>query len=226
MEKHKQVMGIGSVKILQLGLLLTSMITFGCSHREIDSYQLCKDFYELNKRKNFDGLYDVSIGVGRTSAKYSASSKQYDLFFNTIAVFDEESKGHRTIPVFKRGASLAERESSFQKITPEAKEFLVRKLGTIDSSLFDSYVKYIDDVYERYYDITTPANNNYKNVVMESHPRLGKFLTFALNDKAKVHYIHCVDSSALNEYWPKYFRTLRPLGENWYCEISVERKEN
>lgn len=217
-------MGIGSVKILQLGLLLTSMTMLSCSHREIDSYQLCKEFYELNKQKSFDGLYDVSIGVGRTSAEYAESSRQYDLLFNSIAVFDEESKQHITIPVFKRGASLAKQDSIFRNIKPEVKEFLARKLGTIDSSLFDSYVKYIDDVYQKYYDITTPTDNNYKNVVMESHPRTGKFLTFVLNDKAKVHYV--ADSSTLNEYWSKRFQTLRSLGANWYCEISSESKEN
>lgn len=219
-------MGIESGKILRLGLLLASIITFSCSDRKIDSYQLCKEFYELNRQKSFDGLYDVSIGTGRRSFKDAESSKQSDMVFYTIAVFDEESKQHTTIPVFKRGASFAEQESSFRKITPEGKEFLVRKLGTIDSSLFDSYVKYIDDVYQKYYDITIPTEFNCKNVVMESHPRIGKFLTFVLNDKTKVHYIHYVDSSALNEYWPKYFRTLRSLGANWYCEISSESKEN
>ena len=218
MEKHEDVMEIGSGKILQLGLLLVAIITFSCLHREIDSYQLCKEFYELNNQKSLDGLYDVSIGVGRTSAEYTKSSRQYDLFFNSIAVFDEESKQHITVPVFKRGASLAEQDSIFRNIKPAVKEFLVRKLDAIDSSLFDSYVKYINDVYQKYYNITTPKDNNYKNVVMESHPRTGKFLTFVLNDKAKVYYV--ADSSTLNEYWYKRFHTLRSLGANWYLTNS------
>lgn len=213
---------IESEKILQLSMLLSLIVMFSCSQREIDSYQLCKEFYELNKRKKFDVLYDVSIGVRRTSSEYDESSHQNHLIFNSIEVFDAESKKDITIPVFNRGASLVEQDSIFRKIKPEVKEFLVRKLGNPDSVLFDSYVEYISDVYQKYYDIATPPGNNYKNIVVESHPRTGKFITFALNDKVKVYYV--ADSSTLNDYWSKRFNGLKRLDKDWYCEITEKPK--
>lgn len=224
MEKHEKVMGVESEKILRVDMLLIFILMFSCSQREVDSYQLCKEFYELNKQKDFDGLYDLAIGVRRTSAEYDESSKQNHLIFNSIEMFDSESNNYITVPVFRRGASLVEQDSIFRDIKPEVKEFLVRKLDDVDSVLFDSYVEYIGKVYEKYYAITTPAGSSYKNIPVESHPRTGKFITFTLNDRAKVYYV--TDSSTLNEYWSKRFNTLMSLGPNWYCEISSESRGN
>jgi hypothetical protein len=224
MEKHEKVMGIESYRRLQI-VLAISVTMSSCSQKEINQYELCEEFYELNKGKDFDGIYDVSIGVRRTSAEYDESSNQNHLIFNSIEVFDAESKKDITIPVFKMGASLAEQDSIFRKIKPEVKEFLVRKLGDpVDSVLFDSYIRYISDVYQKYYDITAPTNNNYKNIVVESHPRTGKFITFILNDRAKVYYV--ADSTTLNEYWSKRFNTLKRLDKDWYCEVTEESKTN
>jgi hypothetical protein len=191
----------------------------GCVTREMDSCQECKEFCELNSHKNFDGLYDVSIGVRRVSAEYDDSLNQNHLIFNSIEVFDVNSKKDVTIPVFKRGASLTEQDSIFNRIKPGVKEFLEQKLGyPADSILFESYVQYINDIYQKYYSIEVPADNNYKNIILESHPRTGKFITFVLNDRAKVYYV--ADSATLNEYWSKRFSTLTKLRKGWYCEIS------
>ncbi len=52
------------------------MAISSCDQKQPDSYKLCKDFYQLNKDKSFEGLYDVSIGTSRVMNVYDKSSNQ------------------------------------------------------------------------------------------------------------------------------------------------------
>lgn len=212
-------MGINNCKMLALGFV---MFLLGCSQKQMDTNKLCKEFYQLNKGKDFDGLFDVSIGSGRVSSVFDESTNQYDLIFKSIAVFDTTSKDYIILPVFKREGTLAEKDSVFKSIKPEVKNFLMRKLSvTHEAGLFDSYVEYVDKVYEKYYSITTPKFFSYKNIVLEGNPRVGKFVTFELTEKIKIYYV--ADSNSLTQYWIKHFSKLNKLDSNWFYEVTEDK---
>ena len=219
MEKREEVMGINNYKILALGFAL---FLLGCSQKQMDTNRLCKEFYQLNKGKDFDGLFDVSIGSGRVTSIYDESTNQYDLIFKAIAVFDTTSKSYVTLPVFKREASLSEKDSVFKSIKPEVINFLIHKLSvTSEAGLFDSYVKYVGGVYEKYYSIATPKFFSYKNIVLEGNPQVGKFVTFELTENIKIYYV--ADSNSLTEYWTKHFSKLNKLDSNWFYEVTQDK---
>ena len=207
-----------SHKMLCLVLGATVLIS-SCSQKEINPYSICKEFYQLNKSKDFDGLFDVSIGVDRVRSVYNDSLKKYDLIFNTIEVFDSVSQNYIMLPVYKRGASLAKKDSLFKKIRPEVKKFLTSKLAVTSSSmLFDSYVKYVDKLFQKYYSISTPESNSHTNVVLEGHPPIGRFITFPLDEGVNIYYVG--DTNSLTAYWTKYFSELNKFDDNWFYEIK------
>lgn len=224
MEKHEEVMGIKNYKMVHLALGIVVFMS-SCSQKEMDPHKLSKEFYQLNKGKDLDGLFDVSIGSGRVTSVYDESLNQYDLIFNTIAVFDTTSKNYVTLPVFKREASLTEKDSVFRRIKPEVKDFMIHKLAvTSEAGLFDSYVEYVGMVYEKYYNIATPKFFGYKNIVLGGNPRIGKFITFELTEKVKVYYM--ADPNSLTEYWTKHFSKLNKLDDNWFYEIAEDKKSS
>jgi len=213
-------MGIKKLKMLSLwAILFVSAVN--CSQKEMDPKELCEEFYQLNKDRSFDGLFDVSIGSGRVLSVYDKSANQYDLAFKAISVFDTIQKNYVNLLVFKREASLSEKDSVFEKIEPGVRDFLARKFRVQSEDLFDSYVKYVDNLYMKYDVIKTPEWFNYKDVVVEGNPSLGKFITFTLNEKVKVYYL--ADQSSLSQYWSKHFKEISKINEEWYYEIMPDK---
>ncbi len=190
-----------------------------CTSKEIDPYVLCREFYQLNKNKNFTGLFDVTIGVRRVGQVFSDSLNQYELVFNTIEVFDPITQNHKTLPVFKRGTSLAEKDSIFRRIQPDTKNFLMTRLEvSSEVFLFDSYVTFVDTIYKNYYNVVTPKSYSLKNVVLEGHPSGGKFISFPLMEGVDIYYLE--DPNSLTEYWKTYFGKLDKFDDYWFYEIK------
>lgn len=221
MEKHEESMGIKFSKTITFALVL-AMLMSRCSQKEIASNKLCDEFYQLNKSRDFEGLFDVNIGSGRVMNVYDESANRYDLIFNTIAVFDTVSNEYFILPVFKKGASQVQKDSAFNKVPSESRSFLIRKLGTTSEELFDNYVLYVNKVYDKYYSIKAPKSYSGKNVPLQGNPSLGKFIKFTLNDKVNIYYV--ADASTLNDYWSKRFNSVHRLDEDWFCEITESPK--
>jgi hypothetical protein len=224
-EKHKKIMGMIIYLRMQIALLIFAILLSGCAQKKVSSLSLCEQFYELNKGKNFQGLFDVGIGdVGRVSNEYDEKKNKYHLKFKLIAVYDTALGDYFTIRVFRKNASLAEQDSAFQKISPKSKMLLIGKLGGTHESLFDSYVFYVNKIYDKYYSIKTPKHYSNNNVALQGNPSLGKFIEFKLTDNVLVYYVD--DFSSLNSFWSEYFKTLKKLGDGWFCEITEESKSN
>lgn len=195
-------------------------ITSGCSQKKIDPSKLCREFYQLNKNKTFDCLYDVYIG-GRVISIYDKSSNQYEEFPKRIEVYDFKSKEYIIIPIYKKGATLIEKDSIYKEYDPKIYTFLADKLKiTSQKELFEAYIKYVDSVLSKYYDIETPKWYSNKRVIIDGTPQFGKFLTFTLNtstNKCKVYYL--ADRTSLSPYWIRHFDKIQKLDSNWYYEI-------
>ena len=163
-------------------LLSFFIILSSCTKKEIDSEKLCVKFLELNKDKKFEILFDVAIGGRRGKSIYDESTNQYEYIFNSIDVYDSRLDKFLMIPIFKRDATLSEKEVVFENLSKEAKKYILTKYG-IDSNssseIFNSYTNFIELVHTRYYDIETPAELGFKNILIEGHPQSGKFIIFS-----------------------------------------------
>ncbi len=204
-------------------MILISMLSFiilisSCTQKQIDNDILCIKFYKLNKDKNFDVLFNVAIGGRRVTSVYDESSNQYEYIFNTIDIYDYMSDIFFILPLYERDATLTEKDSIFKKVNKEARSYLSKKYKVNSKAeLFDSFVKFVENVYIEYDNIETPEGFGFKNVIIEGNPRSGKFITFVLNDQCKVYYL--ADNCSLTEYWQKYFRKLNKLDDKWYYEV-------
>lgn len=202
-------------------LFFLSMIIFiSCNNMpKKDSSKLCTEFYQLNKGKSFDYLFDVTIGTSRVQSIYDENLNKYDLMFKTIGIYDVEAMGYVTVPIFNSRVSESEFDSTFQNFNQQTKDLLSVKLGFgSQKKLFTSYIDFIDRTLEQYYKIETPKWYSGKNVIVEGNPTLGKFITFTLNDKCNCYYLK--DPNSLSQYWFEYFKKLNKLDSNWFYEAK------
>lgn len=205
-------------------LILGFLIMFSsCEQKQFDNVALCKEFYELNKGKDFEGLFDIAMGGRRGESIFDESSRQYFFVFYQIDIYDTKSEKFNVLPIFKRGASSIEQDSAFIQVSSEAINILSRKHGDTLSrrELLLPYVEYINMLYEKYDNIKTPQLHSSRNVVVEGIPSSGKFIRFTLNDNCKVYYL--ADRSSLTKYWQKHFDKINKLDENWYYEIAITK---
>ena len=202
-----------------IALLSVVVLLVNCVQKKMDASRLCMEFYQLNKNKNFDGLFDVAIAKDRVKSVYNDSLRQNEMFFNWIAVFDSDSGFYVRVPVFRRGADIINKKSVFRSLTPSVRRFLTAKLSVKSdtAALYDSYVNYIESTYAKYYGIAVPPENNNKNIGIEGNPMVGKFITFDLTKTAKVYYL--ADKSSPNEYWSTHFNKITKIDQNWYYEV-------
>lgn len=202
--------------------LILFVLFTSCSDKQMDNRMLCLKFIELNKSKNFDNLYDVAIGGRRIKSIFDKSSNQYEYVFNSIDVYDNDSDEFLMLPFFKKDATLVEKESSFKNTSQEVKSYLSKKykVGT-DPEILNAFIDFVEKIYSEYYNIETPSELGFKNVQVEGNPRLGRFITFTLNEKCKVYYL--ADTSTLTEYWRTYFdEKLNKIDEKWYYEVIAK----
>jgi len=210
-------MGIENNRMLKFifGLFI---VLSSCSQKKVCNERLCIRFIELNKGKNFDGLYDVAVGGRRVNCIYDESSNRYEIVFIVIDVYDYKSDEFFMLPLFKRDATMTEMDSAFNKVCQVAKIFLSEKYDiSSETEIFDSYIDYVKMFYVKYDNIEVPKDLGSTNVLIEGHPRTGKFITFFLREECIVYYL--ADSSTLNEYWKKYFKKLNKLDDKWYFEV-------
>lgn len=188
------------IKMNRVLILVFGFFTIfsSCMQKEIDDEKLCTKFFELNKGKSFDILYDVAIGGRRGKSIYDKSTNKYEYTFNTIDVYDAKSDEFLMLPIYRKNATLAEKDSVQENLSEKVKNYLLIKYG-IDSKISKSYIKYIDKLLIQYYNIEIPNELGFKNVVIEGHPRSGEFITFTLNDTCKVYYLK--DNSEVSDYW-------------------------
>ncbi|MDW3193112.1 MAG: hypothetical protein R8G66_12140 [Cytophagales bacterium] len=180
---------------------------------------LCQEFYLLNKDKNFSNLLDVAIGGRRGKSEYDKDLNKYEYNFYQIDLYDKGLQQFVVIPVYKKGATFSEKRSFFSQLSNEGHNVLSKKMTTdLDSVSFDAYVANVDQIYEDYYNIRTPVNYNFKNVIVEGNPSSGSFITFILRDTCKVYYV--LDRNDLDERWKRRFLKMEKLGSNWYYEIT------
>ena len=201
-------------------IIIILILNYNCNQSKIDSTKLANEFYELNKDKNFDELFDVSIGGGRINSVYIDSINQYELFFKTIALYDIKSDGYITIPFFIDTTNET-KDSIFKNLDNQTKIFLFDKFGaTSEMDLFNSYFKYLNKVIVQYNQIETPKWYSYKNVATMGNSRLGRFIIFSLNTPNKIvrcYYIK--DFNSLSKYWSNYFKEINKLENNkWYWD--------
>jgi hypothetical protein len=202
--------------------VLFIVMLIGCSQNQIDQKELCKEFYQLNQNKDFEEFFDLAIGCKRIRSVYDKSSNAYDMVFNDICIFDADSDEYITVPVFDREASQSEKDSVFRSSSNEVVNFFTRRFDQANmDTLSKMYVNYIDLIYDKYYALELPDNLGFKNIVLEGNPRVGKFITFTLNQRCKVYYL--ADPKSLTDYWRKYLDQLEQLDENWYYEIAPEK---
>jgi len=207
---------------MNYNIILLFLIIFwfsSCDQKEFDEMKLCNEFYQLNKNMNFQNLFGVAIGSNRVNSKYDKSSNQYRLIFKDIGVYDYETKGYLTLPIFSSDASAAEIDSVYRKIDSKVLRLIVGS----DSSREDAigvYEMFVRNIMKSYNEIRTPIWFNYENVIVEGNPSVGAFIIFKLNPNVKVFYLS--DSTSLNNYWYNRFNKFKKINNNWYCEIKSD----
>ncbi|WP_139125855.1 hypothetical protein [Arcticibacter eurypsychrophilus] len=149
-----------------------------------------------------------------------------NLFFKTIAVYDLKTNEYITIPVFKKAATLAEKDSTFKSFAQKTKGFLLDKLKASDNQLFEAYLNYTNMVLGKYYELKTPKWFSSKNVIIEGDPSVGKFITFTLNTPQKICKCYFVSGkSSLTKCWSEHFSKINKLDNtNWYYEITDNKE--
>ncbi len=199
-------------------LLILFGLLSSCSQNGAHDERLCMRFVELNRGKEFDGLYNVAKGGRRETVIYHDSINKYEYVLNAIDVYDNKSDKYLLLPLFKRDATKAEMESTYKTVSRETKLFLSEKYNlSSETRLLESYIEYIKMIYSELDNIEVPEDCSYINVLVEGHPRTGKFITFYLSNKCKIYYV--ANDKSLNKYWEKYFKRINKIDDNWYYEI-------
>lgn len=204
-------------------LLLISgfcIVLSNCSENKIDSRKLCLEFIELNKHNDFDGLYNISIEDIRLESIYNKKSKQYEYMFNAVDIYDFKTEEFFILPLFRKNSTIIEKKETYKKVSNKAKQYLSETYSiSAESDIFDSFNNYVEIFYTNYDSIITPNWFGFKNVVFEGNPRLGKFITFILNEECKIYYL--ADANSLSEYWQKHFNRIKKYNDEWYYEITI-----
>ena len=194
---------------MRIYLIACLIICLSCKTKKISDEKLCKDFIYLNKNKKFKVLFEISTINSRTSSVFQAKTNQNKIIFNDLALFcDNDSVIGKFITIPLKTNQFVNKQSAFYK-----KElfFSCKNNGVVDLNFYKQYVL---DFETEINSVTTPAYHNNSNVMIDSHPNLGHFIEFILNEKSKVYYLE--DENSLNDNWKIQFKKFKNIDKNWY----------
>lgn len=207
-----------SMRILKIALYLILCIVLSGCDKKPGSDQLAREFYELNKSRRFDALYNVMLD-NRWDSYFDEKLNQHVLLFDHVFVFDADSSKYLRLPLFRIGASPDEKINSFNQCGKSVKAYLNKVLHVRTAGeLASEYVKYVDSIRLQYDAIKTPRFHNNANVRIVGDPSLGKFIRFELNDKVSCFYLG--ERKGLTSYWDDFFSAGRMYDEHWYYSIK------
>ncbi len=197
------------MKILMITICLFCV---SCSSKRENNEDLCKDFIWLNANKKFKILYEISTVNIRLTSYYDAATKQNILKFESIGVYCKDSSvegGFIVIPLDVNGFIHDK-----AKYNQSEKFYTCKNEGKEDITVFK---KYISDFQKEFKQIKTPAYHNNNSVFIETYPQLGHFITFVLNEKAKVHLVP--DKNSLSKKLKAEFDRMHKVNDSWYYEF-------
>ncbi len=140
-------------------IIAISLFLVSCKSSELklDPFELCSEFYELNKDVNFDGLINVQILGIREHSEFDKSSGKYNRIPVVIGVNDSISKENIEFPSFSKDANLEEKKLFFARCDSSCIRYLKSKYKIISNDdIFRFYVKEIELIYSDYYQIKVP----------------------------------------------------------------------
>lgn len=204
-----------SITVSLIFIVLFSL--FACSKKKIDPYKLCKEFYELNKDVNLEGLFYVQILGIREYSEFDKTIMKYNRIPVAIGIDDSISKQNIKLPVFRNGANAEERKLFFKRCRSSDIEYLKNKYGVeSDVDIFDSYIKEVETIYSNYYQLKVPDMLAYTNVEVYGS---GNYIEFVLykNEEKRISYscyfIRKYEFS--NSRRKAYFDKLPRFDEHW-----------
>ncbi|MFR3216460.1 MAG: hypothetical protein ACLTWE_07865 [Dysgonomonas mossii] len=211
------------MKVIHWGFIAISLIISAqcSSNKEYDADSICKDFYELNKKKDFTFFKNKGILTTREYSIYNDKTKRYDRIPLVITIHLEDGNVI-TIPTYKKGADYMEKESFFNRCNDTTLNYLREKYSNQSDSvsLFDVYQFEIDSFYREYSKIIVPKELPYNNI-----PVVGNnngYLQFILLDREKgdPKIIYCfLVLDSLNEQGEKRLSKLPQLNKKWYYNV-------
>lgn len=88
-------------------------IACSSNEKKMDPYELCFEFYELNKNKNLDGLLNLLILTIREKSEYDEKIHKNIRIPAVIGIDDSVSMENIKLPSFKKNADLPEKKYFF-----------------------------------------------------------------------------------------------------------------
>lgn len=189
----------------------------------MDPYELCFEFYELNKNKNLDGLLNLQILTIREKSEYDEKIHKNIRIPAVIGIDDSVSMENIKLPSFKKNADLQEKKIFFSRLSKEGFNYLQNKYGfsTDSSILFNFYVEEINSIYSRYNQIKVPNSLPYTNIEVNGLRNYIKF-TLYRNEEMRIQYrcYYVKDTLFSNDRLKEYFKTLPKFDDHWYYDIN------
>ena len=182
-----------------LSWLILCLLACSDEGRSYKNEELCRDFCNLNQKKNFDILFDVS----------TINSRFRDGIPVEIAVYCPKVDGYFiTIPIKSEDINI-------RKLYGSDKFYECKNSGTEDSKFLK---KYINDFKIEYESIIVPAYYRYEKPKIDVLPNLGRYISFILTPTCTVYYIE-----NLQELSPLLIEKIgksQRFDDNWYYELG------
>ena len=208
-------------------LISVLILFFSCKSKErIDPYQLCLDFYELNKSLEFENLFNIHIlGIRETIEYVDTLPTRYDRIQPFFIRHDSVTQSAINIPAFRKESDTDVEMFFFSRLLKEAKDYLNTKynLTCTDDSihLFEAYRNEVKTIYDNYYKIRVPGELPYNNIEIKSTNHCIQFVLYKNDEKGEM--ISCYykrDNVAQDKNLCNHLNTLPCFDKNWYYEIK------
>ncbi len=98
------------VFLLVLGIFSFLCVSCDSEEKIIDPKQVCFEFYELNKKLNFENLYYMDIPIIRQYAEYNSKKNEIVIIPVYVGIMDTINDVYVKLPVFKDGADRTKQE--------------------------------------------------------------------------------------------------------------------
>ena len=181
----------------KLIVIISGLFFFTACEKKVKTFDKPQEFILNAKDKDLSNLFNTVIEARNES--------EGAFHYTYVQVFEKNGKDTFNLPSLEFYDEIA-RPNSLYKID-EMYEF-AKSRGINKKMAFQfskEYLKKIDDLYKELRVI---------NVI--SLPKSGRFITFTINKKFKVHYLD--NYQTLSKYWQNYFTKLNKVSPKWFYE--------
>lgn len=212
-----------TINVLGLfAVILFLVLIVGCSSKiDYNGTLICREFYNLNKNKDFSHLNNLRILDTREYSVYDKKNGKNNRIPISILIIKNLSDTI-VLPSYQPKADVSERKIFFNRCDSTALRYIREKyqLDPREDIMFKYYQTEIDCIYREYCKIELPKSLPYNNIPVISHAGYLEFLLYK-NNKQQVYY-KCYliqDSLLMSNYERERILNLPNYDNYWYYSI-------